>query len=72
MLPVQSEGVEEDDGRVVGVDLPVGDGLELLDQLHHLVVVLNLSEVTIDLISFGNGNGNDNGNDNTATATHMG
>ena len=51
VLPVERKGVEEDDGRVVGVDLPVGDGLELLHQLHHLVVVLDLSAVQIKVLT---------------------
>ena len=35
----------------MGVDLPVGDGLELLHQLHHLVVVLDLSAVQIKVLT---------------------
>jgi hypothetical protein len=40
--PVERKGIEENDGRIVGVLPPIGDGLQVLDQLHHLVIVLPL------------------------------
>ncbi len=40
MAPVEGKGVQENDGWVVGVLPPVRDGLQVLHQLHHLVIVL--------------------------------
>jgi hypothetical protein len=42
VAPVERKGVEENDGGVVGVLPPIGNGLQVLDQLHHLVIVLPL------------------------------
>ncbi len=42
LSPVECEPVEEHDGRVLGVQVPVWERLEVLHQLHHCVVVLDL------------------------------
>ena len=44
VAPVEREGVEVDDGGVLRVVLPVVQRLQVLHQLHHRVVVLDLPE----------------------------
>ena len=45
-IPIESEGKEEDNGRILRVVFPIGEGLEVLDQLHHRIVVLDLSAIS--------------------------
>ena len=50
--PVECERIQEDDGGVLSVALAVGQGLEVLHQLDHGVVVLDLPVEKIGLVPF--------------------